>query len=134
MDDNEQVGRSTVQGLSELGFETVWVGDAGRAIAALDASAGRIDVVFSDVVMPGMSGIHLGRHIRQRFFGLAVVLPNCYGHALAEQGSDGFPGAAEALCVRRARADAGRPAGAETAERLKVSFAAGQATFPLAAP
>ncbi len=91
VEDNEQVARSTTQTLAALGFETIWAGDGPQALAALEAGAGGIDAVFSDVVMPGMSGIDLGRIVRQRFPAIPVILASGYSHVLAEQGSDGFP-------------------------------------------
>jgi DNA-binding NtrC family response regulator len=50
----------------------------------------RFDVVFSDVVMPGMSGVELGREIGQRYPSLPVVLTSGYSHVLAEEGRHGF--------------------------------------------
>ena len=60
------------------------------------------DVVFSDVVMPGMSGIELGQEIRLRYPDLPVILTSGYSHVLAEEGRHGFellqkPYAAEEL-------------------------------------
>jgi DNA-binding NtrC family response regulator len=46
--------------------------------------------VFSDVVMPGMSGVELGLEIRKRHPGLPVVLTSGYSHVLAEEGRHGF--------------------------------------------
>jgi DNA-binding NtrC family response regulator len=47
-------------------------------------------VVFSDVVMPGMSGVELGREIRRLYPNLPVVLTSGYSHVLAEEGRHGF--------------------------------------------
>jgi two-component system NtrC family sensor kinase len=46
--------------------------------------------VFSDVVMPGMTGLELARAIRDRGIGVPVVLTTGYSEALAQDGSDGF--------------------------------------------
>jgi CheY-like chemotaxis protein len=56
----------------------------------LKADAGRFDVVFSDVVMPGMSGIDLAHLLREQYPALPVVLTSGYSHVLAQSGSDGF--------------------------------------------
>jgi two-component system NtrC family sensor kinase len=50
----------------------------------------RFDIVFSDVIMPGMSGIELAQEIARRYPGLPVVLTSGYSHVLAEHGSSGF--------------------------------------------
>jgi DNA-binding NtrC family response regulator len=47
-------------------------------------------VVFSDVIVPGMSGVELGCEIRRRFPSLPVILTSGYSHALAEEGRHGF--------------------------------------------
>ncbi len=47
-------------------------------------------MVFSDVVMPGMSGLELAREIRQHYPNLPVVLTSGYSHVLAEEGRHGF--------------------------------------------
>lgn len=90
VEDNIEVGRFSTQLLQDLGYETTWAANAREALTLLDEDAARFDVVFSDVVMPGMSGIELGREIRQRFPGLPVVLTSGYSHVLAEEGRHGF--------------------------------------------
>ena len=47
-------------------------------------------MVFSDVVMPGMTGIDLGQEIRRRHFDLPVVLTSGYSQVLSQNGSYGF--------------------------------------------
>lgn len=90
VEDNIEVGRFSTQLLQDLGYETSWAANAREALTLLEEDAARFDVVFSDVVMPGMSGIELGREIRQRFPGLPVVLTSSYSHVLAEEGRHGF--------------------------------------------
>jgi CheY-like chemotaxis protein len=50
-----------------------------------------VPVVFSDVVMPGMDGVELGRRLRERWPDLPVVLTSGYSHVLAEDARHGFP-------------------------------------------
>jgi len=90
VEDNEEVGAFAMQALRELGYETAWVLNAEAALARLGEPPS-FDVVFSDVVMPGMNGIDLAREIRHRHFSLPVVLASGYSHVLAEQGTHGFP-------------------------------------------
>ncbi|MEZ0167852.1 PAS domain S-box protein [Microvirga sp. TS319] len=90
VEDNIAVGRFSTQLLQDLGYETTWAANAGEALGLLDEDAGRFDVVFSDVVMPGMSGVDLGREIRRRYPGVPVVLTSGYSHVLAEEGRHGF--------------------------------------------
>ncbi len=90
VEDNEEVGAFATQALLELGHTTLLVANALDALAALAANASRFDVVFSDVVMPGMSGIELGQEIRRLYHDLPVVLTSGYSHVLAQSGTFGF--------------------------------------------
>jgi PAS domain S-box-containing protein len=90
VEDNLEVGRSSTQLLQDLGYETTWAANAREALSLLEEDPVRFEVVFSDVVMPGMSGIELGREIRRRHPNLPVVLTSGYSHVLAEEGRHGF--------------------------------------------
>jgi DNA-binding NtrC family response regulator len=101
VEDNVEVGRFSTQILHDLGYETTWAANADEALKVLSEANG-FDAVFSDVVMPGMSGVELGLEIRRRYPGLPVVLTSGYSHVLAEEGRHGFelihkPYAAEEL-------------------------------------
>ena len=90
VEDNTDVGTFATQALAELGYRTVLAVSAEDALAELARGADRFDVVFSDVVMPGMSGIELGQRIRQEHHDLPVVLTSGYSHVLAQNGTYGF--------------------------------------------
>ncbi len=90
VEDNADVGGFSVQALIELGFRPVLAGNADEALAELATDAGRFDVVFTDVVMPGMNGIDLAKEIQHRHPGLPVVLTSGYSHVLAQEGTHGF--------------------------------------------
>ena len=90
VEDNAEVGRFTTDALSELGYVTKLAGNATHALEELETDADRIDAVFTDVVMPGMTGIELAQEIRRRHPSLPVVLTSGYSHVLSEHGSYGF--------------------------------------------
>ena len=90
VEDNPDVGAFAMQALAELGYRTKLATDGARALAELDAAQGQFDIVFSDVVMPGMSGIELGQEIRRTYPTLPVVLASGYSSVLAEKGAQGF--------------------------------------------
>ncbi len=101
VEDNVEVGQFSTQILGDLGYATTWASNADEALRLL-ANVNGFDAVFSDVVMPGMSGVELGQEIRRRYPGLPVVLTSGYSHVLAEEGRHGFelikkPYAAEEL-------------------------------------
>jgi CheY-like chemotaxis protein len=89
VEDNVEVGRFSTQLLQDLGYVTTWAANADEALRLLDEVDG-FDVVFSDVVMPGMGGVELGEAIRRRYPGLPVILTSGYSHVLAEEGRHGF--------------------------------------------
>jgi two-component system NtrC family sensor kinase len=66
------------------------VDNAADALIALTENADRFDVVFTDVVMPRMTGIDLAQEIRRRNLDVPVVLTSGFSQVLSEHGSDGF--------------------------------------------
>ncbi|GJE74833.1 MULTISPECIES: ATP-binding protein [Methylorubrum] len=91
VEDNREVGAFATQALAELGYGTVWAMDADQALAELERTPERFDVVFTDVVMPGMNGVDLARVIQKRRPDIPVVLSSGYSHVLAEDQHHGFP-------------------------------------------
>lgn len=91
VEDNVEVGTFASQALAELGVEAVWAHDAAEALEQIDEDPARFGVIFSDVVMPGMSGIELAQTLHQRHPHLAVLLASGYSNVLATSGSFGFP-------------------------------------------
>jgi CheY-like chemotaxis protein len=90
VEDNAMVAASTVDALGQLGFTTVLASNGMEGLQEIANDATRFDVVFSDVVMPGMTGIEMGREIRRLHGGLPVVLASGYSNVLAAGGTDGF--------------------------------------------
>ena len=90
VDDNRDIGTFATQSLAELGYRTVLAASAAEASAELARDADRFDIVFSDVVMPGVSGIELAHAIRRDHPDLPVVLTSGYSQALAQNGTSGF--------------------------------------------
>jgi two-component system, NtrC family, sensor kinase len=90
VEDNIEVGKFAADALVELGYGTTLVENATHALEELAAGAERYDVVFTDVVMPGMTGIELAQEIRRHYPDLPVVLTSGYNHTLSANGSDGL--------------------------------------------
>ena len=90
VEDNPDVGRFATSTLAELGYTTVYCENASAALGELERDAARFHVVFSDVVMPGMSGLELARLICERHPMLPVVLTSGYSQVLAEEGGNKF--------------------------------------------
>jgi two-component system NtrC family sensor kinase len=90
VEDNVDVGAFASHALAELGYTTMLVNNATDALAALTENADRFDVVFTDVMMPGMTGIELAQEIRRRNLDLPIVLTSGYSQVLSQHGSHGF--------------------------------------------
>lgn len=90
VEDNPEVGEFARAALEELGYKSFHALSAEEALTELERDADRFDVVFSDVVMPGMNGVELGNIIRTRYPEHPVVLTSGYSHVLAENGQHGF--------------------------------------------
>ncbi|MGA0594331.1 ATP-binding protein [Enterovirga sp. CN4-39] len=90
VEDNDGVGRSATDALADLGFVSTWAFDARQALEHLARAPEEFDVVFSDVVMPGMSGLEMAQVIRERHPGIPIILTSGYSHVLAEEGRHGF--------------------------------------------
>ena len=77
-EDDEQVCATVVSLLTELGYQVLKAGDAAAALAVIESGA-RIDLLFTDVVMPGpLRSPDLARKARERIPGLAVLFTSGY--------------------------------------------------------
>jgi len=90
VEDNIEVGRFATQILEDLGYETSWAANAEEALDRLGSEGADFDVVFSDVVMPGMGGLALAQELRRRMPRLPVLLASGYSHVLAQDGTHGL--------------------------------------------
>ena len=90
VEDNEVLAQITCEILEVLDYRPVWASSAAAALKLLAHDAGRFGLVFSDVVMPGMSGIEFGEQVRRQYPDLPVVLTSGYNSVMAEQGKHGF--------------------------------------------
>ncbi|WP_036038750.1 hybrid sensor histidine kinase/response regulator, partial [Bradyrhizobium yuanmingense] len=89
VEDNIELANFAADGLTELGYSITLVDNAADALAELAVDTDRFDVVFSDVVMPGMTGLELAQAIRERGLGVPVVLTTGYSQALSQEGTGG---------------------------------------------
>ncbi len=75
--------------LREAGLTVVEAGNADEALAYLN-SGGRVDLVFSDIEMPGsMNGLALAREIRVRHSTLPIILTSGKSWPWEQNGSLG---------------------------------------------
>jgi DNA-binding NtrC family response regulator len=90
VEDNDEVGQFSTELLEDLGYSVKRVSNADAALAILAEDEFAADLVFSDVIMPGMNGLDLAGIIRERFPGLPVLLTSGYSDVLAANAHHGF--------------------------------------------
>jgi len=90
VEDDGEVAKVTTELLQDIGSEAVVASDGEAALAEVERNA-VIDLVISDVVMPGgMSGIDLARRLRERRPQLPVLLASGYSQYAPEIVEEGF--------------------------------------------
>jgi CheY-like chemotaxis protein len=88
-EDNDDVRAYTVEALRQLGYRVLEAHDGPSALRLLERPDAKIDLLFSDVVMPGMSGWALGREVRERWPEVAVLFTSGYPRDHDAAGSKG---------------------------------------------
>lgn len=89
VEDNEDVGNLAETLLGELGHAVVRARSGPEALRLADRGA-QFDIVFSDVVMPGMTGLELATELHERNPELPIILTTGYSDRISAAGSRGF--------------------------------------------
>ncbi|APL94940.1 PAS domain S-box protein [Sphingobium indicum] len=78
-EDDDKVRAYTVDVLKELGYRVIEANDGAAALRALDAAAQSIDLLFTDVILPGgMTGADIAQQARAQQPGLKVLFATGY--------------------------------------------------------
>jgi PAS domain S-box-containing protein len=78
VEDEPQVRRMAARALAEVGHQVLEAGDGREAISLLARSGQGIDLVLTDVAMPGMSGRELAERLRQARPDVRVIFMSGY--------------------------------------------------------
>ncbi|MBC7986828.1 MAG: response regulator, partial [Sphingomonadaceae bacterium] len=89
VEDSRTVAAFAEAVLEEIGCEAIHARDAEEALALLDEQ--RFDIVFSDIVMPGLSGLELATRLRAERPRLPILLATAYSEAAARGEGSEFP-------------------------------------------
>ncbi|WP_339929804.1 ATP-binding protein [uncultured Brevundimonas sp.] len=85
VEDDVEVGVLVGEMLAQLGYEVIRAASAVAALGAL-ADGRTIDLVFSDVMMPGgMNGVELAREVRRRRPNLPVLLTSGFAESVRRE-------------------------------------------------
>jgi PAS domain S-box-containing protein len=97
VEDNAEVRALTVRRLRNLGYRVVEAESGARATEMLRAG-GRFDLVFSDIVMPGMSGFELAQWLQSHDPAIPILLTSGYAE---DSGRAGAPPATAVEILRK---------------------------------
>ncbi len=110
VDDDPNMARLLVRHLARTGYRVTSADSGTTALEQL--AAGDVDVILSDVHMPGLDGVGLVEEIRQRGLGVPIILMTAFGtidkavdamrHGAFDYISKPFPLERAARTIRRA--------------------------------
>jgi DNA-binding response OmpR family regulator len=114
VEDDEVVRAAIVRTLRGARYQVVEASDGSEALAAVERRGGPIDLLLTDVVLPGMSGAEVARRMREDHPAAKVLFMSGYADTTAHAGVPvGEPGVLQkpftpdCLCARvRALLDA----------------------------
>ena len=85
VEDDPRVRAATTAAIAELGYRPIACGSGEDALALL-GEHGEINLMITDVVMPGMTGPELGAAVRTRHPGVGILYVTGYAGEAAEGG------------------------------------------------
>lgn len=85
VEDDQEVRAVTVNMLADLGYDTVEASNGREAIEVFGRTA-EIDLLFTDVVLPGiMSGIEIAEQAAERYPGIKILLTSGYAETVLDR-------------------------------------------------
>ena len=87
VEDEKSVRSFTVAALKQYGYHVIEASDGDEAIAVAEQHSGRIQLLLTDVIMPGMNGKVLSERLKKSYPDLKVLLISGYtADAFADRG------------------------------------------------
>ncbi len=88
VDDNETIRGSISAVLEIKGYKVLQASNGRQALEIAEDAKGRINLLISDIVMPGMNGLELTRRLKEQYPHLRVLYMSGYAdEAIRRQGS-----------------------------------------------
>jgi len=79
VEDEADIGRLWLTLLEKQGWEVLWARDGAEAMSLFEANAARLDIVFSDIGLPGgIDGWDVCRNIRAARPGIPIIVASGY--------------------------------------------------------
>src|SRR5207249_11945465 len=85
VDDEASIARLAQVMLKALGHTATTFGKPADALAALRADPAGLDLVITDLTMPGMTGVELARGVRQIRPDIPIILSSGYADEVPEE-------------------------------------------------
>jgi DNA-binding response OmpR family regulator len=89
VEDEPFVREATCSILQRAGFRVLSAEDAQEAMEAFEANGRDVDLLMTDIVLPGKNGDELGEELRERSPEMVLLLTSGYGEAFREAESAG---------------------------------------------
>lgn len=83
VEDNVQIAEITCMMMEDMGLQITQAASAEEALLIAGDGELQFDMVLTDVVMPGLSGVQLARRLNQRWPDLPIVLVSGFSDELA---------------------------------------------------
>jgi CheY-like chemotaxis protein len=87
-EDEEMVRKLAIEIFQEAGYTVLDAPNGADALAICDRHEGFIDLLVTDLVMPGMNGIELARRVRDSRPGIPVLFMSGYAEDARERLGD----------------------------------------------
>jgi two-component system, cell cycle sensor histidine kinase and response regulator CckA len=78
VDDEQGLRELVCRGLKAEGYNTIEAAEGAEALQVMETAPQPVDLVVTDVVMPGMDGRELGRRLSQRWPDLPILYISAY--------------------------------------------------------
>jgi CheY-like chemotaxis protein len=78
VDDEEGLRSIVCRTLQQEGYGTLEAAHGAEALEVIEKASSQVDLVVTDVVMPGMDGRELGRRLTQRWPSLPILYISAY--------------------------------------------------------
>ena len=85
VEDDSLVAQVASDQLEAIGCTVAHVADSAEAAIRWIDAGGEVDMLFSDIVMPGMNGVALATYLAERRPDIRVLLTTGYGSALLDE-------------------------------------------------
>ena len=82
VEDNARISELTALMLEDVGIDIVQASWAEEALRIIETVELPFDMVLTDIVMPGLSGVQFARRLQERFPDMPIVLTSGYSDDL----------------------------------------------------